>query len=212
MQNIIKKNGKTKPKRRDRKTNLGKQGRWRTSKHVWLSSAEQITGMRASETKSGSNAQQRLDWICQLPKTHTRLCKSAAESDLHQRRQKEKETLGPRTASWLAREPVDVLSVLQRMIFQHLLHNITRDPARAYSSPGRPALPHRPSPCITPIKGAALCQPVHCLAPEPRLFGVEVIFTCSTFFLTQAADCRLPQRRFRVSLCSLFFPSSSARL
>lgn len=134
---------------------------------------------------------------------HTRQCKSAAESDLHQQRQKEKETLGPRTASWLAREPVDVLSVLQRMIFQHLLHNITQDPARAYSSPGRPALPHRPSPCITPIKGAALCQPGHRLAPELRLFGVEVIFTCSPFFLTPlpTAGCHRGGSELHFVLC-----------
>lgn len=151
--------------------------------------------MRASETKSSSIVQQRLDWICQLPKTHMAVQigrRVRSTSTTSKKKEKKKETSEPHTASWLAGAPVDVLSVLQWMVFQHLLHNVMRDPVRAYSSPGRLALPRRPCPCITPIKGAALRPPGRHFAPGAEIIQCRGDFHLRPLFSHAVADCRLP--------------------
>lgn len=72
--------------------------------------------VQASATKSSSNVQRRLDGIYQLPNTRTMVQIS--------RIKKWKRNLGAPCSQSVGKAAVDVLSILQWMIFQHLPHNV----------------------------------------------------------------------------------------
>lgn len=80
--------------------------------------------MQASETKSSSNVQQRLDWIYQLPNTRTTVRISRIKKE-KKYEEKMKRNLGARCSQSAGKGAANVLSILQWRIFQHLLPSVT---------------------------------------------------------------------------------------